>query len=127
MGWTLVCLIAIAGCGGGSGGGTPADQIGVGAECTADNQCLQTDTIVQHCLTEFKGGYCGLKGCTKNADCPFGSLCVTEGATNYCFRECTDKSECNLNRSAANASNCSSSTTLVEPKTGAKVCLPPSG
>lgn len=76
-------------------------------------------------MTGFKGGYCGLSGCTKDTDCPSASACVTEGGTNYCFRICADKAECNANRTVDFAANCSSSVTFVEAK-GVKACLPPS-
>jgi hypothetical protein len=126
----VFALAASAGCGSDGGGpiGTPADTIGVGAECRADSDCLRTDAMVQHCLTEFKGGYCGLKGCAADADCPYGSACIAFTSTeNYCFRVCTDKSECNLNRTPANESNCSSNITFVDGKKGSKACVPPSG
>jgi len=107
--------------------GTPADLIGVGAQCKTDADCLRTEAGVQHCLTEFKGGYCGLKGCTKSADCPAGSGCVTYSTgTTYCFRICTDKSECNLNRTPDIESNCSSNVNFVDGKPGTKACVPPS-
>ncbi len=123
--WTVTFAVA---CGDDDGGGTAADRIGVGAACSANADCPQlTDTnIVLECLTEFTGGYCGLKDCTADADCPDGSLCVTQGASNYCFRACLDKSECNYNRTPDNESNCSANVTFVEPKSGAKACVPPS-
>jgi hypothetical protein len=107
--------------------GTPADMIGVGAACRTDADCLHTEAGVQHCLTEFKGGYCGLKGCATSADCPAGSGCVIQGSTTYCFRQCADKSECNLNRTPDEESNCSSSVAFVDGKVGGKACVPPSG
>jgi hypothetical protein len=101
-----------------------ADDLGIGAECTADDQCQDG----QRCLMQFKGGYCGLENCTRNADCPSLSACVAhDDGTNYCFRTCADKPECNANRSAANEANCSSSITFVDPDTRAKACVPPSG
>lgn len=124
-----IVLVAagIAGaCGGGDGGGSPAQRMGVGAECTTDSQCPAVGGITLHCLTQFKGGYCGLADCTKDADCPLGSLCVTEVARNYCFLECTDKAQCNIGRSAAYESNCSSSVLFVDGKSNVKACVPPS-
>lgn len=105
--------------------GSDADDIGVGAQCTANDQCNQDDGA-QTCLP-FKGGYCGLQGCTKDADCPEASACVThEDNVNYCFRICADKPECNANRDVENEANCSSSVTFVEAKSGVKACVPPS-
>jgi hypothetical protein len=104
------------------GCGNAADNLGVGAECTSEDQCLEALT----CLKNFKGGYCGLSGCTADAECPEGSLCVTEGGTNYCFRGCEDKSQCNVNRTVDNESNCSSNITRVGTNTF-KACVPPTG
>lgn len=120
----IAVLPALAGCGDDS---TEADRLGVGAECTVSDDCLQDD-IVQQCLTQFKGGYCGVTGCTADADCPASSACVahTDG-TNYCFRTCIDKAECNENRDVANEANCSSSVTFVEDALNRKACVPPSG
>jgi hypothetical protein len=103
--------------------GTPADQAGIGAQCTQTSECINTDLT---CLTQFKGGYCGASGCQKHADCPEGSICVTHEGANYCFRTCTDKIECNRNRSLENESNCSSSITPAE-SSSSKACVPPSG
>ena len=101
-----------------------ADKVGIGAECTDDDDCTEAD---QTCLTEFKGGYCGKSGCTSNRDCPESSACVAhDNGTNYCFRICTDKAECNRNRTPDVESNCSSSVTFVEDATDVKTCLPPS-
>ncbi|EDM73880.1 hypothetical protein PPSIR1_24109 [Plesiocystis pacifica SIR-1] len=104
---------------------TEADMLGVGAECAANEDCLEE----QSCLTQFKGGYCGVTDCALDEDCPEGSACVahTDG-TNYCFRICTDKAECNANRDPDNESNCSANITFTDPETGAnKACVPPSG
>jgi len=108
-----------------------ADLLGVGAECSTDARCV-TDPrdggFAGRCLTQFKGGYCGVQGCTSNAECPAGAACVAhDDGRNYCFRVCRDESECNANRSPDNASNCSSNVTYVEGDTGAKACVPPSG
>ena len=65
---------------------TNADTKGIAAECTADKDCKEDE---QKCLTQFRGGYCGEEGCTKDDDCVTGAVCVkhTDGK-NYCFREC---------------------------------------
>ena len=102
--------------------GNDADDERIGAECTSSGQCENEELT---CLTQFKGGYCGASACIANADCPELSICVTQGQTNYCFRTCEDKAECNKNRSVENESNCSSNITRVEAGT-AKVCIPPS-
>ena len=75
----------------------------------------------------FKGGYCGLEGCTGDVDCPDGSACVMhEDGKNYCFRECTDKEvDWNRNRPTCEA-NCVGSVTFVDPRDERKACEPPS-
>jgi hypothetical protein len=115
----LVACTSMLGC-----GGSDADSIGVGAQCTMNSDCNQDDGM-QTCLP-FKGGYCGLMGCTKDADCPNDSACVHHtDNVNYCFRICADKPDCNANRDPVNEANCSSSVDFVEGKTGVKACVPP--
>lgn len=105
------------------GGGTEADRKGVGAQCVMPDDCLTG----QQCLA-FKGGYCGIQGCTADKDCPSGSSCVRHSdGVNYCFRTCLEKTECNRNRSVENEANCSASVTFVEGSKDRKACLPPSG
>jgi hypothetical protein len=117
---SLALLLAI-----GCSDESDSDRLGIGAECTATEECDE-DTN-QSCLMAFKGGYCGIQACTGEDDCPEDSACVahTDG-TNYCFRTCLDKSECNANRSADNESNCSSNITFVEDVGNLKACVPPS-
>lgn len=119
----ILCVLGIAvicGCG---SGGTEAIRRGVGAECQRDSDCTETG---QRCLTDFKGGYCGISPCTHDTNCPQGSACVTEdNGANYCFLVCVDKTECNSNRSVANESSCNSSLTFADGTMGRKVCRPP--
>ncbi|MBN1210780.1 MAG: hypothetical protein JXB05_38385 [Myxococcaceae bacterium] len=103
--------------------GDDADDERIGAECTSSGQCENEELT---CLAQFKGGYCGASGCMANADCPQGSICVTQAGANYCFRACDDKAECNRHRTVENESNCSSNITRVEAGTQ-KACVPPSG
>ena len=107
------------------GGETEADRLGVGAACEDVSECA--DDIAQ-CLDQFKGGYCGIDGCEEDLDCPEGSACIahTDG-TNYCFRVCVDKAECNRHRAPENESNCSSNIDFVDGAMGRKACVPPSG
>jgi hypothetical protein len=120
-------LLALAGCGNGDGGypGTQADLLGVGAECRMSADCAQLDGLAQTCLS-FKGGYCGIRGCASDLDCPSAAACVLhdDGET-YCFRVCASKSECNVNRAPGNEANCSSSVDFVDPRSD-KACVPPS-
>ncbi len=114
-----------------------ANQKGVGAQCTASNECLNgvmdgedimEDAEFQQCLTEFSGGYCGVKDCQSHSDCPQGSLCVVhDNGSNYCFLTCDDKLDCNIHRSAANEANCVSSVVFVDDSFTSKACVPPSG
>jgi hypothetical protein len=105
--------------------GSNADNLGVGAQCTKTSEC--NTKLNEVCLTQFKGGYCGLEGCTRDIDCPTDSACVmhTDG-NNYCFRICSTKDDCNANRDPANEANCSSSVTFVDPQNNRKACVPPS-
>lgn len=102
-----------------------ADNLGVGAQCTKTSECNTSAHEV--CLTQFKGGYCGLEGCAHDTDCPTDSACImhTDG-NNYCFRICSTKTDCNANRDPVNEANCSSSVTFVDPANGRKACVPPS-
>jgi hypothetical protein len=115
-----LCAVLLVGC----SDGTEADRLGVGAACGTSSQCQEG----QECLTQFKGGYCGIVGCASDATCPSPSVCVahTDGK-NYCFRDCVDKTECNAKRPVELEANCSSSITLVSGQKGKKVCVPPSG
>lgn len=89
---------------------TEAGTLGVSAACTVSAH--RGDGQV--CLTQFKGGYCGLLGCASVADCLEASACVAhEDGENYCFRVCAGKAEYNAHRSADNESNCSSNIVLA--------------
>lgn len=128
--WVFCVAVVTSGLllGCGDSGETEADRIGVGAECTASAECESADEdITLECLTQFKGGYCGLEGCEGDADCPEGSACVTHSdSNNYCFRLCADKPDCNRRRSAENESNCVGSIDFVDPRNERKACEPPS-
>lgn len=101
-----------------------ANDLGVGAQCELSTDC---DEETQECLLDFKGGYCGVKDCTGDVECPEGSRCVAhDDGTNYCFLICTDKVQCNVNRDVENEANCSSSVTFVEEPQDVKACIPPS-
>lgn len=105
--------------------GTEAQKRGIGAACTQNSDCTESG---QTCLP-FKGGYCGLTGCTSDATCPAGSACVahTDGK-NYCFATCAEKTACNVSRSVDVEANCASNVTFADANTTAKkACVPPSG
>jgi hypothetical protein len=107
------------------GGGSEADRLGVGAQCTSNDHC--DDETDQVCLPQFKGGYCGIQGCEADEECPEGSACVEhEDSQTYCFRICVDKPDCNRNRDVEVESNCSASTIFIEGAQGRKACIPPS-
>ncbi len=119
-----------AGCGDDDNNGpyiSPAQQSGVGAACRTgmNADCSQTPAPLE-CLN-FKGGYCGLRGCTQTADCPLGSACVAHSdGQNYCFLVCVEKIDCNATRPVDIESNCSSNITFVGGERGKKACVPPS-
>lgn len=116
------------------GGGNAADALGVAAECAVEEDCPEVtvnDEATQlKCLTQFKGGYCAIEDCTSNVDCPEGASCVAhEDGENYCFRQCTEKAECNANRSGDNQANCSGNFTYADEADDVgslKACIPPS-
>jgi hypothetical protein len=117
----LAALILSVGCGDDD---TAADRAGVGAECSDSDDCYREEQI---CLLQFKGGYCGLADCTADDDCPAGSACVAhDDGTNYCFRICVSKAECNRNRSVENEANCSADVEFVSKTKEQKACVPPS-
>jgi hypothetical protein len=123
FGRSVLLVALVCGCG---DDGTEADRLGIGAQCATNDDC-NTD-LMQTCLTQFKGGYCGLSPCAHDVDCPADSACIHHtDNVNYCFRTCLDKAECNANRDAINESNCSSSADFVDPEMGRKACVPPSG
>ena len=115
----MALLFSVAAC------GSNADSVGVGAQCTQTSDCNTGQNEI--CLTQFKGGYCGLKGCTHDTDCPADSACVahTDGSK-YCFRTCATKTDCNANRDPVNEANCSSTAMFVDGTMGRKACVPPS-
>jgi hypothetical protein len=116
----LVVVLVLGGCGGGT---SEAIRRGVGSECNADLKCTEPTQV---CLTQFKGGYCGVSMCMHDSDCPQGSACVTDDdQVNYCFLICADKPDCNVRRSADNESSCTSSLSFVDGTNGRKVCRPP--
>jgi len=103
--------------------GNDADDLGVGAECSSVDECGEG----QSCLTEFKGGYCGLRDCQHDVDCPDGSACITHtDSVNYCFLICGTKDQCNEHRDADNEANCSSSVDFIDGANDRKACIPPS-
>lgn len=110
--------------------GTEADQVGVAAQCQADVDCeveADSDGYELECLTNFKGGYCGIVDCQGHEDCPQGAACVAhDDGRQYCFRICRDKAECNLNRDVDHEANCSANIAWVGDDVG-KACVPPSG
>ena len=93
-----------------------------GSTCSSTEDCPEN----QACLTEFKGGYCGIKDCADDADCPDDALCVKHEGTNYCFLGCQDKTQCNAQRPVEQEANCSSNIERVGAST-AKACVPPAG
>jgi hypothetical protein len=123
--WPVLLLLLVNACGDDDGGGSEAQRRGVGAECDEELPCEEQG---QECLAEFAGGYCGVRDCESDEDCPGGSACVTGGdlVTSYCFLICLDKPDCNLTRSVENEANCVSSLEFVDPQSdGIKVCRPP--
>jgi hypothetical protein len=126
--YSLLCCLAV-GCGDDDdSNASEAVRRGVGAACATSEDCTEPNQV---CLTEFKGGMCGVVDCTASSDCPAGSVCVemADLGHNYCLLICQDKPDCNLSRPAADEANCSSTLDPIDPPDGgaeAKVCAPPS-
>lgn len=131
-------LAGVASLGGGllacSANATEADRYGVAATCRSDSDCaivmIGEDETQLTCLEQFDAGYCALGGCASAADCPDGSTCVAhDDGQNYCFRECSEKSECNANRPPDSEANCSANfdyASNTDDTEGMKACIPPS-
>lgn len=126
----LLALVSIlVGC-----GGTDADELGVASTCEQTDNCpavmIDGEEVQLSCLTQFDSGYCAIEGCNNATDCPMGSTCIAhEDGTNYCFRDCVDKAECNANRPPESAANCSSNfdyASSSDERNGVKACIPPS-
>ena len=130
---TLGCFLVVAslGCGDDEGddGTSEAVRRGVGVACAENSDCTERGQV---CLSEFKGGMCGIADCTTSSECPEGSVCVAdpELARNFCLLVCTDKPDCNVRRPAESEANCSSSLNAIDTPDGGtndpKVCRPPS-
>jgi hypothetical protein len=86
------------------------------------------EDIQLQCLTQSAAGYCAIEGGASASDCPDGATCVAhEEGKEYCFRECTDESECNANRSPENEANCSANFDYKDPtddESGMKAGIP---
>ncbi|MCA9709600.1 MAG: hypothetical protein KDK70_27425 [Myxococcales bacterium] len=113
--------------------GNEADHVGVAAQCQVDADCeYDPDTDGEpfelRCLTNFKGGYCGVVDCASHDDCPDGSACVfDDSGQNYCFRLCESDADCNQQRPSEVAATCSSSVRFAgsQDLSDARACIPP--
>ena len=113
--WLLVLPLGLIACGDDEPSGTA-----VGGQCTADGDCSEGLS----CLA-FLGGYCGIKGCVGDNDCPSSSACVTHSnGSSYCFRTCTLKADCNIERDSTAQVKCSSEVTFVDGANGRRACVP---
>jgi len=122
----ILCVFSALACG--DDDGSEAVRRGVGAACAADTDCTEEG---QMCLTEFKGGMCGIADCTASSECPSGSVCVEDPALtrNYCLLACEDKPECNVHRPVGDdEASCNSTLNAIDADDGGidtKVCRPP--
>ena len=117
----LVIAVLTLGCG---DGGTEAQRRGVGAACDDTHECTETG---QACLTQFKGGYCGVAKLHDGRDLSAG-LRVRHARRRDELLLPGLQREGGLNRSRAVdvEANCSSTAVLVEDPKDRKVCSPPS-
>ena len=102
----------------------------MGAACTKNDDCTEQGQV---CLTQFKGGMCGIADCTSTTMCPAGSVCVADPdfSRNFCLLTCIDKPDCNVHRPVESEANCSSTLNAIDTRDGGvadpKVCRPPNG
>ncbi len=116
------------------GSGTDADRLGIAAVCEDDDDCLEVtvagETVQLTCIKDFSAGYCSIPDCESNADCPDAATCVAHtDQRSYCFRECSEKPDCNRNRPPSDEANCSSSFDYADAGDAPeklKACIPPS-
>jgi hypothetical protein len=107
-----------------SGGGSNNKKIcvpatcGHGAACTSDADCGGGGLV---CIDEVDGGYCGVRDCQSNADCPVDSECINHAGINYCARTCAVESDCTFCRWADVAATCTADVDHVEGS--ATVCV----
>jgi hypothetical protein len=92
IGFALVCLLSIAGCGGSS----DSQRLPIGTACAPDgptsSACGSFPTFF--CDSDHPNGYCK-KSCHKDGDCPSGSVCAGAGTVSpgECHKECTQASK----------------------------------
>jgi hypothetical protein len=83
-----------------SGGGSDNRKVcvpgdcGLGAVCKAEADC--GGGLV--CIGEIDGGYCGVRDCQTDGDCPMNSMCINHAGLNYCARTCAAASDCSFCR-----------------------------
>ncbi len=110
-------FVLTAGCG---SEGTDDTQLPLGAECTDHADCED------ECLPQFAGGYCGVVGCTGDADCPSDAACILHiDAVPYCFRLCESTPDCNTERVGDHEALCSDNIVFVDDAQNRRACIPP--
>src|SRR5258705_119731 len=103
---SAVICCSVSACGN-DGSANEAVRRGIGAACATNDDCKEPG---QTCLTQFKGGMCGVADCTASSQCPAGSVCVSDPdlSKNFCLLVCATKADCNVHRAPDNEANCSS-------------------
>jgi hypothetical protein len=130
MSRSIVAMVLVCAATAGCGDDDSAVERGVGAACSEDADCTEPG---QACLTQFKGGMCGIEDCSASSECPAGSVCVDDPdlSQTFCLLTCVEKVDCNVHRPAADEANCSSTLNQLDPPDGGgsdpKVCRPPTG
>lgn len=106
-----------------SGGGQNNRKIcvpgacGLGASCSADADCGPN----LECLDEVDGGFCGVRDCASNADCPVDSLCISHAGINHCAPTCAATSDCTFCRYGGPTAACTTDVDYIEG--GGAVCV----
>lgn len=109
-----------------SGGGSENRKIcvpgdcGVGTGCDGDDDC---DGELSCVTNGFPGGYCTLRDCATNDDCPGENVCgMVEGAA-VCLRPCGRDSDCSFCRDGVEKGRCAEDVELASGES-ASVCVP---
>ena len=94
-----------------------------GASCAADSDCESASGMRCHKGPLYKGGYCAKNGCTSDAMCPPGSVCLSHSQwVGFCARRCSSITDCKTTGIQLSVLDC---VLRLGPTTGgmAKACL----
>ena len=99
----------------------PSGMGDTGDTCTIYSDCKGR----MDCLTDFKEGYCAMRGCSKDSPCPDGSACVELNAGSACLKSCKTDGDCNTGN--INDRTCSKLHSAISDGDKESVCVVGSG